>query len=263
MARREKRNIIGLIFVIIGILLILDNVTFLPNIIPHWVWTWQFLIIGIGVFMLLSGKKGPAYVMILVGSLFLFPRVFHGIWDSFQVLFHNTSNLFWYLIIIGVGLFLLFKGRRRHDDYTDFRNTFSDDPLDDRGGEPDNIKDETNQDTYDQNTIDDVSVFGGNKKLVISKNFKGGEILTMFGESVIDLTQASMAPGTNVIEVFAMFGGWKLIVPPNWLIRSEATVIFGGINDKRTIHANVVKDNTRQLVIKGFVMFGGGELRSY
>ena len=60
-----------------------------------------------------------------------------------------------------------------------------------------------------------------------------------------------------------MFGGWTLVVPPNWQVKNEVVAIFGGINDKRVISTDVLKDNSRQLIIKGFVMFGGGDIKSY
>ena len=65
------------------------------------------------------------------------------------------------------------------------------------------------------------------------------------------------------IEVFAMFGGWTLVVPPTWQVKTDVISIFGGISDKRMIGPENVRDNTQQLVVKGLVMFGGGEIKSY
>jgi len=60
-----------------------------------------------------------------------------------------------------------------------------------------------------------------------------------------------------------MFGGWGLIVPPNWQVKSDVVAVFGAITDKRRVSSEAIKDNTRQLVIRGFVMFGGGEIKSF
>lgn len=35
------------------------------------------------------------------------------------------------------------------------------------------------------------------------------------------------------LEITTIFGGTKLIIPSNWEIKSEAVMIFGGIEDKR------------------------------
>ena len=85
----------------------------------------------------------------------------------------------------------------------------------------------------------------------------------IFGGSEIDLTESHLAQGVIEIEVFAMFGGWTLVVPRHWQVKSDVVAVFGGISDKRKATADGLKDNTRQLVIKGFVMFGGGEIKSY
>jgi hypothetical protein len=58
-----------------------------------------------------------------------------------------------------------------------------------------------------------------------------------------------------------MFGGWTLRVPPNWHVKNEVLAIFGGISDKRYLPEGAIQDNTRQLIVKGFVMFGGGEIK--
>ena len=60
-----------------------------------------------------------------------------------------------------------------------------------------------------------------------------------------------------------MFGGSTFIVPENWNVRVEVTSIFGGFADKRSLAADTVIDNSRTLVIKGIIFFGGGEVKSF
>jgi hypothetical protein len=43
----------------------------------------------------------------------------------------------------------------------------------------------------------------------------------------------------------------------------EITPILGGFSDSRKMRGDVIRDNTRSLTIKGTVMFGGGEIKSY
>ena len=108
--------------------------------------------------------------------------------------------------------------------------------------------------------IDTTSIFGGVHKKVVSKNFRGGDIVTFLGGSEIDLSQAEIN-GTARLDVTQVMGGTKIIVPAHWEVRSEVTALFAGFEDKRqqpvTINPNKV------LIIDGTSIFGGIELKNY
>jgi hypothetical protein len=59
-----------------------------------------------------------------------------------------------------------------------------------------------------------------------------------------------------------MFGGSKLIIPDNWVVKSDMFSIFGGFNDKRTIKPEKA-DHKNILYLKGAVIFGGIEIKSF
>ena len=260
---RDKRHLVGLVLVLIGIVLIIDNLRFVPHFIPWWIWTWQFLLITIGVFSILTTDRvGPGIVLISIGSVFLLSDILPDIWPQFFHLFADDTNFFWYLVLIIVGASLIL--RRRGDNKAGRSG-----PLRRHSRRPNVIRDK-DQDTSssgfengENDYIDEVAIFGGGKKVITSNNFKGGRITNIFGGSELVLTQSQLAPGINEIEVFAMFGGWTLVVPRHWQVKSDVVAVFGGISDKRLVDAESLKDNTRQLIIKGFVMFGGGEIKSY
>lgn len=109
--------------------------------------------------------------------------------------------------------------------------------------------------------IEATSIFGGTKKKVLSKNFRGGEMVNIFGGSEIDLLQADIE-GTAVLEVTAVFGGATLLIPSHWnVISSEATAILGEIKDRRVSMGNV--DQSKTLILKGTVIFGGIDIKSF
>ena len=95
---------------------------------------------------------------------------------------------------------------------------------------------------------------------MISKNFKGGRIESMFGGTELNLMQADFT-GTAVLDFNIAFGGVKLYVPPQWNVKSEVTAILGGVEDKRAITPQT--DSTKVLLLRGSVMFGGLEIKSY
>lgn len=256
---RDKRHLTGLILVMIGLVLIIDNIKFMPDFIPWWVWSWQFLLITIGIFSLLtSDKVAPGVVLIGIGSIFLLSDILPELWPGFFDLFADNTNLFWYLVLIVVGASLILRKKTDHSDsgqsHSRRRGFISNDSGNKSGFA---------FSSGDQDYIDEVAIFGGGKKIVTSENFKGGRITTIFGGTEIILSQSKLADGIVEIEVFAMFGGWTLVVPPTWQVKTDVVAIFGGISDKRMIGSESVRDNTQQLVVKGFVMFGGGEIKSY
>ena len=74
---------------------------------------------------------------------------------------------------------------------------------------------------------------------------------------------SELAKGSAYIDVTAIFGGAVLIVPENWNVKTDLVTIFGGFSDKRTITSETKDGEESVLYVKGVVMFGGGELKSY
>ena len=108
--------------------------------------------------------------------------------------------------------------------------------------------------------IDTTSIFGGVHKKVVSKNFRGGDVVTFLGGSEIDLSQAEII-GTARLDVTQVMGGTKIIVPAHWEVRSEVTALFAGFEDKRQQPAMINPEKV--LIIDGTSIFGGIELKNY
>ncbi|MPM35395.1 hypothetical protein SDC9_81986 [bioreactor metagenome] len=108
--------------------------------------------------------------------------------------------------------------------------------------------------------IDEVNIFGGGEIRVNSRQFQGGKIEVVFGGSNVILLDSELAEGDNILDVSAVFGGFKLIVPAHWNVKIETSNVFGGVADKRVVTGSI--DMSRTLVIKGSTVFGGGEINS-
>jgi predicted membrane protein len=111
--------------------------------------------------------------------------------------------------------------------------------------------------------IDYVNIFSGGERQIVSQNFRGGKISTVFGGIELDLTKAKLAPGRNEIEIACVFGGATIIVPDHWYVTIEVTPVLGGFSDSRKLSPGRTVDPSSQLVLKGAVVFGGGEVKSY
>ena len=139
--------------------------------------------------------------------------------------FHYDMSTYWPVILIVIGVFFI------------LRHMSSGDSNDDE--------------------IDEVSVFSGTEKKYSSQAFKGGKVTTLFGGTDLDLRETTLTEGAS-IDVFTMFGGTELTVPEDWNVQLDATALLGGIGDER----KVISSDGPKIRIKGFVMFGGVEIKS-
>jgi predicted membrane protein len=227
-APRSGRAFAGLVLVIIGGVLLSRQLGF---DVPEWAITWEMLLIALGVYFgaRRSFQPGGWVVMVLVGTVFLLRDFYPEI---------HILNFMWPVIIILAGLWMIMKPKRMK-----------------RGWE--GWVDEVDS---SDNMVEINSVFGGSKRKILSKDFKGGEINTVFGGNDLDLSQADIN-GVAKLESNIVFGGVKLIVPSHWQIKSEVDCVFGSVEDKRR-DTGVAAEN-KTLVLKGSVVFGSIEIKSY
>ena len=109
--------------------------------------------------------------------------------------------------------------------------------------------------------LDTVSVFGGVKKTILSKDFKGGEVVNIFGGAELDFTQADIT-GRVILDITQIFGGTKIIIPSHWQVVSDIAAVFGSIDDKR-MRSTAAPNSEKILVLKGVSIFAGVDIRSY
>ena len=216
----------------------------------EWLWSWQMLLIGIGFFLgVRHGFRGGAWlILMVVGGVFIM-RDFYGTIVSWQYL--------WPIALILLGLFIILRPRRHHR----YIKEYGDHKVDDAMKNSQQASASSEAFTASEDFIDTTSIFGGVKKNVISKNFKGGDITNIMGGSEIDLTQADIN-GTVTIDLTQVFGGTKLIVPSNWQVKAQMAAIFGGVEDKRSAQHSVLDPN-KTLILDGTSIFGGIEIKSY
>ncbi|HMG82347.1 MAG TPA: hypothetical protein VK559_04885 [Ferruginibacter sp.] len=242
---REKKYILrGIFLVLIGGAIIARQ-RGLP--LPEWLFTWQAFLIVLGIYFAIKNNfRDRAWlVLILVGVIFSFndPVTF-------------SLNGFAFALIAG-GLLIIFT-----------RGKGSPWSLSNRWRKRNAARSRTYSDTYTANFtsgddyIDIVSVFGGVKKNIVSKDFKGGEAVSFLGGTELNLSQADIN-GRVVLDLTQVLGGTKLIVPPHWNIKSELVSVFGSIDDKRGLDNVVVVDENKVLILKGTSVFGGIDIRSY
>jgi len=255
---RSGKTIAGFILMGLGLVLLLKQ--FDLYFFPNWIFSWPMILIVVGLVKRANNPNNQSWlILILVGCLFLLERIFPE---------GNVFHFGWPIIIIAAGLWLIF--RRNHD--LGSKNTFSkeafvnDDLLNpDLSAKEETRKEETgtfyHKTEANEDYLNTFSIFSGVKKNILSKNFKGGEIVNIFGGTDLDFSHADIN-GQVIVDVVQLFGGTKLIVPPHWHVVADVANVFGGVNDKRIPHTDVAA-NGKVLVLKGASIFGGIDIKSF
>ncbi len=224
------RLLFGLILLVLGSMMIARHFHWLDYDVYNIVFSWQMLLIAIGSIGLLNSRHNASnYILIFIGLFFMLTKI--------PDLHFDARRLFWPFIFIFMGLLIL----TRHGKYRGKHWQF-------------------NRKGTSSDFLDDTVVFGGGRINMTTKEFKGGRITSIFGGSEYNFHQAELADGENVLDVFHVFGGSKLLIPPDWNVKIDVMAIFGGYSDKRINIADA--NSNKQLYIKGMVIFGGGEIKT-
>ena len=107
-----------------------------------------------------------------------------------------------------------------------------------------------------QDDINEVAVFSGSARNVTSASFTGGKAASIFSGMELDLTHAKMKGKSAELELVAVFGGLKVIVPKGWHVVTEGAGVLGGF----TNHVTGGSDSSPKLITRGAAIFGGVEI---
>jgi hypothetical protein len=235
MKRTNKRSLLlmGALIIGTGAVWLLYKMHVLD--MPYWLFSWKTVVVLIGLLVgIQSSFKGFSWmILIIVGGVFMLGDL-PGVGTEMR-------QYRWPLLLILLGMVLVLRALLKKTDESFWSNQ--------------GIKTVSGDDN-----IDIVSIFGGSKRKIFSKNFTGGEVVGIFGGAELDLTQADIKDRAT-LDVTNIFGGLKIIVPANWSIKSDVTTIMGGMDDKRPTTNSM--ENVKTLVLTGFCMFGGIDIRSY
>ena len=228
------RLIVGAAIALFGVVLVLDrlNLVFADEIL-RW---WPAVIIAIGALIFSQARRtgggvNGIIVMIVGGWLLL---------NSVGILRVRFWEMFWPMVLIGIGSVLVMQAMRRHTREA-------------AGGEADD-------------TLNVFVVMGGMKRVSTSQRFRGGEVTTIMGGAQLDLRQATIPPGEEAaLDIFALMGGCEIKVPPSWTVVTPIMPIMGGVDDKRHLPdpaQSIGATPAPRLVLRGMLLMGGIEIKS-
>lgn len=234
--------VLGCIVIGLGLLFLLDNMGLIN--VRYAFHFWPTILIIFGVLKIMQSRSTGAYIV--GAALILFGA---ALTLKYMGLIYFSWRTLWPLTIIGVGLAVVFKsvrGQREHEWRRPPDGAMPGTPVSlDKAG-PDS-----------DSWINVTAILGGFTRRIMSADFRGGEVTAILGGCELDLRQSALH-GEAVLHVFAMCGGITIKVPPDWSVVLQGTPILGGFEEK-TI---VPPDTSKRLVIRGYAIMGGLEVRN-
>lgn len=258
---RNNKAIAGIVLLVVGAVLLVHQLDIF--LFPYWLFRWPMILIAIGLY---SGAKhnfrnSGWLIMVLLGLVFTLDDAVKG---------YDMGRITWPILIIVFGLWMILRRNNRWDknkqhwDKWAYRGQQAEQAATPDPNDPAKPNtDFTGQAAYSYGDeyLDAVSVFGGVKKTILSKDFRGGDIVNIFGGAELDLTQADIN-GRVVLDITQIFGGTKIVVPSNWQVVSDIAAVFASVDDKR-LRSTAGAGNDKILVLKGVSIFAGIDIRSY
>ncbi len=245
------RIVLGLILVALGVIFTLDRLGVVDagSLLSYW----SLILVAAGLARVLqpAGTPGRGFGvgLIVVGVLILLANL---------DLIPYTVSDFWPLLLVYLGISLLlratgtpWRGLRPPSpphlplDLNRPGTAAAEGPPPASGSAPERVF--------------ATAVLGGLERRVASQDFCGGSLTAVMGGCEVDLRQAAIASSPAVIDVFALWGGIELRVPPEWTVRVEGTPVMGAIED----HTAPGRANSQQvLVVRGTAIMGGVEIKN-
>ncbi len=229
----NKNIYVGIAFIAVGTLLLLNQLGIISweFRLKEIIFSWQMLLIVIGIWLRNKGKSNAAVVLIAVGVFFLLPKLF-------------TLPYYWKtyvlpVILISLGLFILFKY---------WRKSYKQKAL--------------GEGVKKKNDVLDYIVFSGKKSIIETDDFRGGDSTVLFGGAEYNLVNSKIGEDEVIFDCFCVAGGITLKIPLNWEVRNESTMLFGGLIDERdSLPDSGFESAKKVLVIRGFCICGAIEIK--
>lgn len=246
---KKERFFWGILFVLIGIVLVISKLGYFPNV---------------NAFSLLLTVL---LIVIIIKSLIhlnfagiLFPIAFICIIYDKQLGITNITP--WTVLLAAlfgsIGLSLIFHKRIEWcNTKYNWHNCKS------KGNHIKSINIESNydnnfekSDVKDENYVKVESSFSETIKYINTNNFEQADLNCSFGAMKVYFDNAIMKDNNAIVRINASFSGIELYIPKSWKVDNKTNVFLGGIEEKN--ESSQVIENTLTLV--GDINFSGVEI---
>jgi hypothetical protein len=223
-ARLTPQIVFGFVVLTVGVLFTLDNLGVIDS--STYLAYWPVALILIGFTKALEGRGGAGFIAAMLW-------VSAGAW----LLLHNLGLLrvsvweFWPLLLVVLGASLVWRG------------------LSGRSG--------SSAAGDSESALSGLAIMSGVVRRSNAQEFRRGDLTAVMGGCEVDLRGASIKDEA-VIDVFAFWGGIEIRVPEDWTVTGRVVPFMGAFEDK----TRPPKESSKRLVVKGFVVMGGVEVKN-
>ena len=249
---------IALFLVLAGMAILGFNLGYLPLPLKGVIFSWPMLLLCFGLITIVKRYHFFSGVVLLsVGVFFVIPRLLVVYPNLLPVVAAEFVHLYWPVLLIFSGILFLIHRLLSHSNSHSkcSANTFT--PFSDNQlNEEIRSKHVKNENGY----FSKQSVFSSGEHIVLDPEFKGGEINTVLGETVLDLRKTTLKEGDTFLKINTVLGSVTIFVPIDWSVDIRTEAIMYSFEDKRYNATNA--EVSKRLVIIGSGILGSGELRN-
>ena len=210
--------LVGIILILLGVYFIVKMLCPGFDININWNIIWPIILMFLGIEGIIRTKKLDLFnvILTLIGVIYLL--------SGLKIIGNINGRLILAIILIGAGISFILSslGKKKV-------KTISKDKM-----------------------INYNGIFSDVKEVISSKDFKGANCYSIFGDIKLDLKNTSLKDDT-VINCYAIFGGIDLIMPDDVNIIIHSSSLFGGVNNKTS---NKNSDNKKTIYINVTAIFG-------
>jgi len=223
--KSNQQSWIAIAIIVIGAIFLLQslNIMHLGRFVGEW---WPIILVVAGFLKMRGDDRRNGSILFIVGLILL----------SATLDFINWGSIFrlWPLVILYVGITMLLKSQGKPS------LSFS------------------SISAKDDDFVNGTAIFGGVEREIHSQEFRGANLMALFGAVEMDLTKSKAIESGCVINVTALFGGIEIKVPENWNVIVTGTPIFGGVEDK----SRGGGEDAVNVTVNCTVAFAGLEIRT-
>lgn len=236
MKKINANFIIGLFFIILGLLITLNYLDIIVDV-NYSVIFWSFVCLtGLGI--ALNEQKFTTIPSLMVVV---------GLWNTLKevgIIEYSIFNFIWPICLFTIGISLVFSNNlfsKRTQNQTSDKN----------------IKESK---LNNKNVLVFNGIFSGVEQRLSTNPFNGLNATALFGGVELDLRDIVVIDKEVYIEASAFFGGVTFIMPDNKynIIVDDSLAIFGGIENK---YKGIFNENNNTIIINSKAMFGGVEIK--
>lgn len=241
-SERNNSFLIAFFFILGGALLLGRNLGFFDLEIFRIFFSWQVLLMAVGVLLLFKRSYVAAFVFISIGAFFFL--------TDLMGLSGITVRQYWPVILVLIGIGMLLRPRKQEvtagvetpEEYLGIDESHKHSKRSDKG------------------FVETTNIFGSIEQVVMDPVFHGARIKNNFGSTVLDLRNTRLEAERTYIDVDCAFGSVEILVPAQWYVQTELNQSLASFDDKRHL-AGMYPDTAYCLVIRGRISFSSVEIK--